>query len=264
MTALIVGLVSLVGLSSCLEVEQTITLHRDGSGTITEEILLGAQMLALMGGGDDGEGGLDPLARLRDRRTYELKATEYGPEVEYSKMKHLERNGAKGVLVTYSFKDINSVRFSPGSAVDGVDGAEEAPARPEDPLTFQYDGEILTIVFPDPPAGDGREVSNPEEPEPKSPAGDALMTPMLPLFKEMKVSAKLHVSDGIAETDASHVIGSTITLLNLEFAEIVKNPEGMRVLEAIDPANRAELRRALKDVKGILVETKERVRVKVR
>ena len=44
------GLLSLGCLSGCLEVEQVINLKKDGSGTIVEEIVMGAQIVAMMEG----------------------------------------------------------------------------------------------------------------------------------------------------------------------------------------------------------------------
>ena len=50
-----------LSLTSCLEVAETITLKKDGSGTIVEETILGAQMSAMMtqlaalGGGAEGK-----------------------------------------------------------------------------------------------------------------------------------------------------------------------------------------------------------------
>ena len=39
------GLLSLCGLSGCLEVEQVINLKKDGSGTIVEEVVMGRRLL---------------------------------------------------------------------------------------------------------------------------------------------------------------------------------------------------------------------------
>jgi hypothetical protein len=80
----------------------------------------------------------------------------------------------------------------------------------------------------------------------------------------MKVAAKLNVESGIAETNASHVEGSTITLMEMIFAEIIKNPAGMKALQKLDGGDRAEIQKALKDVKGVKIETKPKVTVKVK
>ena len=45
------GMLTLFGLCSCFQVESTITLKKDGSGTITEELMLGEQMIT-----NDGDG----------------------------------------------------------------------------------------------------------------------------------------------------------------------------------------------------------------
>lgn len=264
-TALLAGLVALFGMSSCIEVDQTINLKKDGSGTITEEVVMGAQMLAMMEGGLGGlggEAGADPLADLYDEAKYKEKAAAYGEGVTFTKLEKIQRNGGKGVKVTYTFKDINKVQFSPGSAMDDIGPGNEGGGE-EDPVTFQYAGGVLTVNFPDIDAGDAGAADLGGE-DLADPAAEAMMAQMAQMFKDMKISAKLNVVGGIAETDATHVDGNTVTLLEMVFAEIIKNPEGMKALQKMEGADRGQMQELLKDVKGVKVETKEKIKVKLK
>ena len=94
---LFVGALSLLGLPSCLEVEQVITLKKDGSGTISEEIVMGAQIVQMLEGLPAGAGAENPFADLYDPEKYKAKAAEFGKGVVYSRMEKVERNGGKGV-----------------------------------------------------------------------------------------------------------------------------------------------------------------------
>lgn len=264
-TALLAGLVALFGMSSCIEVDQTINLKKDGSGTITEEVVMGAQMLAMMEGGLGGlggEAGADPLADLYDEAKYKEKAAAYGEGVTFTKLEKIQRNGGKGVKVTYTFKDINKVQFSPGSAMDDIGPGNEGGGE-EDPVTFQYAGGVLTVNFPDIDAGDAGAADLGGE-DLADPAAEAMMAQMAQMFKDMKISAKLNIVGGIAETDATHVDGNTVTLLEMVFAEIIKNPEGMKALQKMEGADRGQMQELLKDVKGVKVETKEKIKVKLK
>ena len=114
------GLLSLCCLSSCLEVEQVINLKKDGSGTIVEEIVMGAQIVAMMEALPAGAGAENPFADLYNIENYKAKAAGFGKGVTYSGMEKVERNGGKGVKVTYKFEDINNVVLTPGSAMNDL------------------------------------------------------------------------------------------------------------------------------------------------
>lgn len=258
---LLAGCVALLGLASCLESHQTLNLKKDGSGTIVEETIMGAQMIAMMEGfGGGQEGGAGPLAEMYDEKQYKDKASSYGEGVEYVKLEKVERNGGKGVKVTYKFKDVNTVRFEPGSGLDdlgpGDDAAGAAAEEQSAPLKFAYADGKLVITFPTPPKGEELEGELPEED-----ALDPQAMQMMQMFKDMKVSAKLVVEDGIASTNATHRDGNTITLMEMDFGEVMKNPEGMKMLQKLDMQDRKAMQKALKDVKGVKVETRKKVKV---
>ena len=75
------GLLSLGCLSGCLEVEQVINLKKDGSGTIVEEIVMGAQIVAMMEGLPAGAGAENPFADLYNVENYKAKAAGFGKGV---------------------------------------------------------------------------------------------------------------------------------------------------------------------------------------
>ena len=74
-TLWIAGLVALFGMSSCLEVEQVITLKKDGSGTITEEVVMGAQIVAMLEGLPAGANAENPFADLHNVEKYKAKVS---------------------------------------------------------------------------------------------------------------------------------------------------------------------------------------------
>ena len=264
--AMLVGVASLVGLSSCIESTQTLHLQKDGSGTIEEETIMTAQMLAMMGGFGGGAGGPggaapDPVAKMMGEGQYKEKAASYGEGVEFVKVEKVARNGGKGVKVTYKFKDINTVSFEPGKidmpmGPGGGGGDEES-----DPLKFAYADGQLKITFPDVPADAKPEGEDaPEVPD----ANDPAAAQMMQMFNGMKISVKIVVEPGIVKTNASHQDGNTITLMEVDFGELMKNPEGLKVLQGLDMEDRKAMKKKLKDVKGVKIETKKTVKVTVK
>ena len=87
---------------------------------------------------------------------------------------------------------------------------------------------------------------------------------MVEMFKGMKISTKLVTSTGIQKSDATYLKEDTITLLRMDFDEIMKNPKGLQAIQKLEGAKRDEIAESLKGVKGVAFETKKKVRVKLR
>ena len=258
--ALLAGMAALMSLSSCIESHQTLNLKKDGSGTIVEENIMGAQMVAMMQLGAGQPGAPDPFAEMLEEGQYKAKAASYGEGVTFQKVEAIDKNGGKGVKVTYAFKDINTVSFEPGSGLDdmgpGEEGGEEE--KVEAPLKVAYADGKLTITFPDPPKGEKPDVEEVEE------ELDPQAQQMMQMFKDMRISAKLNVEPGIKATNATHRDGGTIILMEVDFGKILENPDGMRVLQKLDMEDRKAMEEGLKGVKGVKIETKKSVDVTVK
>lgn len=253
--------------SSCLEHNSTIRLNKDGSGTITEETVFSAEASAMMA----AQGGAGP--NFADAKKADTAAAKMGAGVTVEKVEKIDKDGRTGGRVVFKFKDINTVKYTFGntmtdSAKDmGPPGAPgDAPDAPGDkpeskPMTFKYEGGVLTMANPD--AGAGADEKKPADLAEADPQAIAMMQAM---FKDMKMSLKVEITDGIAETNATHVEGNTITLAEMAFGKLLANPEHMKKLNAMQmqEAGPAEVAAAFKGVEGIKIETKESVTAKVK
>lgn len=257
--ALLAGVGILAGLSGCLEVNQTLTLKKDGSGTITDESVMGAQVIQMMAGfGGGAPGAPDPLAKMYDEAQYKARAAKYGEGVEYVRLEKVERNGGKGVKAHYKFSDINKINFEPGSGMDematSLPGAEAAkPAK--SPWKIAYADGKLTITTPEMPEGV-------EKPDVPADAVDQAASPeMAAMMQGMRMTTTLVIEPGIAKTNATHVEGNKITLMDIQMDEVFKNPEAMKAMQGVDMKDRKAMEEALKNVKGVKVETQQTLEV---
>ena len=255
--SLLAGVLALFGMSGCLEIDQVINLKEDGSGTITEELVMGPTVVKMLEDLPAGADADNPIADIYDVGKYRKLAANYGEGVKFSRMEKIERLGGKGVKVTYLFEDINRVKFVPGSTLNNLNEDERHELKDE-PLSFEYAGGVLTVKVPNLAKGEGA-----GEGEVGKVADAAMEAMMARMIKGMKLSARLIVEPGIQESDASYLDGKTITFLNLNFDQILQNPNGLKALNILDGATRAELKEALKGVKGAKIETREKIRVKV-
>lgn len=261
--------ISLFGLSSCFQVESTISVKKDGSGTITEEMILGDQMKMMMDmaaaqGGQGGPGGKDPMAQMLDKAKAEARAKKMGEGVELVSIKKIDADGKLGVRTIYKFSDINKLKYAvndamdmgnmPGGAAKKVDQAENAG------LTFEFaDGKLAVIQKAPKVEKDGEA---PEGDKPAQPAVDPQMMEMVKgMMKDMRITTKLKIEPGIAKTDATHVDGNTIILSDIQMGKLIAMPDK---LEALQGGDFDKMKEALKGIEGIKFEDKERISVEMK
>jgi hypothetical protein len=261
-----------LALSSCLEINQTVNLKKDGSGTIVEETILGAQaagmlqMAALQGGGQAPEVFGEDAAKKR--------AEKFGQGVTVAKVEKIDQEGRMGTRVTYNYTDINTVKLSmsdgaPDMGAMAPGAAAQANAADAKPITFSYQAGALTINLPKPDkvdldaAKDAAADSAAAQPE-LGPQAAQMQAMAMQMMKDMKMTAKIVIEPGIEETDATYRDGNTITLMQMEMAKLMEDPEMMKKLQTLDMKDRAEFEKKLKAMEGIKSEMKDKVTVKVK
>jgi|LakMenEpi03Aug12_release.lakeMendotaPanAssembly.Ray.scaffolds.fasta_scaffold201274_2 hypothetical protein len=269
---LILAALTALALPSCFQQESTITLNKDGSGTLTEQMTLGAQALAMMaqigalGGG--GEPGADPLADMASEEKALERAKAYGEGVTVEKVEAIP---GKGVRRVFRFADINKVKFDANSnmmeGLGEMPGAAEANAVAEkaDPISFKYADGVLTVKLPQPEKPEAPAV----EGSPDEPAGDVAGNPemeamMKEMMGDMRVSVKIVVPSGIEESTATFVDGNAVTLLEMDMGKILKDPENLKKLTAVDQNDPGAAMEAFKGVEGAKAEMKPEITIKVK
>jgi len=257
-----------LALTSCFQSETVIHLKKDGSGTIVEETSFGEQMKAMMAqmsalGGEGADKAKDPMADMFSEEKAKKKASSLGEGVTFDKVEKVKLGDRDGYRVTYKFADINKVKFDPGDATEsmkppGADGGEDEKAKKSDPITFTYAGGNLAIHMPkpDPKAKKDEGDSKEEEEDPQAAQQEAMMKQM---FADMKISVRLTADDGIAKTDASYNSGGTITLMEMDFGKLMKDPAAFKKLQKANPQTPEEIEATLKGVEGIKMESKQEV-----
>jgi hypothetical protein len=254
--------------ASCLQNETTITLKKDGSGTITEETLLGAQMLAMldqfsnMGGEADAAKKKDPVADMFSEEKAKTHAADLGEGVTVVKAEPLSKGDSKGARVTYHFDDINKLKFHLGDSVKnaapGDTGEAAAKKDKTPPITFTYSDGKLVIHLPEPKKSEKKpDVAD-------DPQQAQQLAAMKQMFADMKMSAKIVIEPGIGETDATNVEGNTITLMAVDFGKLVQNEAKFKEFVKQQPETPEAAQELLKGVDGIKIETKREVTVTVK
>jgi hypothetical protein len=252
-------------MTSCFEHHVSIRLNKDGSGTVTEETVLGAQTVAMleqmsaMGGG--GGGAPDPLGDMTDPDKAAATAKKMGKGVTVQKVEKINEGGRKGSRIIYAFADINDLSYRFGESLSDM-GGNMAQAKIEDeepPMRFKYaDGQLS---FENPGSGNAENAAIDQE---AGEPGPGELEQAKKMMGDLKMSITMAFPGGIAATNASHRDGDTITLLEMNMGELLAQPGVFAKLQKANPESPAEMSKLLEGVEGMKVEAEETVRVSLK
>ena len=248
--------------TSCLEQEATVTLNKDGSGTIVEETVYGKDMvdmmeMAAMQAGGKGGAQKNPLGDLMSEEKAKAKAAKFGEGVEFVKVEAVSRNGGKGALATYKFADINKITLNPSDVLSDM-GDKGGVVKKGNNVKINYADGKLTLTMPEPEQENVDKVKAAELPDE---AQDPQAAMAMQMMRGMKITSNIVFPSGIAETNATYHDKNSITLMALDFGKIMDNPEGLKVFKKLDLKDRAASQEQLKGIDGAKVETQKEVTV---
>jgi hypothetical protein len=262
-----------LALTGCITSETLIKLKADGSGTLEQVMLVNVRalegvpemMAGLLGGkatsssssSSKKTGGSAPL-EMFDENKLRSDVEKFGPGVRFVSAEKLTRDGMEGGRVIYAFDDINQLVVDQEPPAAALGGGSNAGAQ-SDPLRFGLarlpNGRSMVTVRFDEPAGSPKAPKG--APAPKMAKGDmpeGMQEMMETLLDGFRVSIDIEVDGAIAATSSPFVDGSRVTVLEMDLGRLVKDPNGMKVLERLNPeASVSEMIPVLKDVRGIRV-----------
>jgi len=259
----------LILLSGCFEVSTLIKVKKDGSGTIEEIVLFNEGMMSGMMSGfgmDAEEEAKEQENSYYDEEKLKKDIAKYGENVSYVSSKPLEKNGKVGYEVIYAFEDITklTVNENPaGSAMasNPMMGAM-GDASSED-LSFEFKkGKTSELIVKFPKLQE--ELKEAEEDIPEE-IEDIEMDPsememMKAMFAGMKFSMKFEFEGKITKTNATNKDGSTITFVEMDFDEILKDVDNFKKLN-IMKENQEDMKKIMKDFPGVKIEMNEELQV---
>lgn len=257
-------------LAGCLKDQRTIKLNPDGSGTITVTSTMKAAALEQIRGMARAfgtpEGKTDDLFSEEQVRK---KASQMGEGVELVSLEKVKTEAEEGIKAVYSFKDITKLKLSdepeaPGTPgmIQGVPGIPR-PAK-KDPITFRYvrtpgGNSVLTVVSPvdkeiqetlkkEEKEGEGKEGKEEEEE-----ATDAQLAAMKEFIGGFRISIQIEIPGKIVKTNTPHVVGSTVTLLEMDLDRMFGDLAKLKKLAKANPKSVEEAKKLVGDFPGVKV-----------
>ncbi len=241
--------------SSCLQTETAISLNKDGSGTIVEQTVLGAQMLAMMTQFAQ-PGQPDPVQEMFSEEKSKGKAPNLGEGVEFVKVEMINEGGKKGGRVHYKFADINKLNINPASGLEAMNDGAAKEVKPDELVKFKYNDGKLSLITP-PTNFD--EMAMPAEAE--NPEMEAMAKQMM---ADMRMTLKIHLPGGIDKTNASYVDGNTVTVMDVEVGKMFTQKDAMKKIAATAKTDKKAAQEAFSKLDGIKIETKDDVSISLK
>lgn len=240
--------------SGCLASTTIITVKADASGTIDQTLLMTPaavaqfQQLAAMGQAAGSSKPQELFSEQDARNT----AAKLGEGVTYVSSQRLKTPEGEGIKARYAFTDVRKLRLNerpsaPGGSMPGMTPSGRGAA---DDLTFRFSGPpagnpVVTVVFPSttggrpnaPDAGRGNQMP----PEALAMARQVL--------KGLRIDIVMQVDGRIIKTNSPFVEGSTVTLLAIDFEQLLADPAILADLQQTQSIE--AVRSRLTGIKGV-------------
>lgn len=258
-------------LAGCLQVDTTINLKKDGSGTINEKVLMSKTFVNMMkefatAFQDSASAAEEEFSLFKDDDIIS-DAKEYGNDVKYVSHSFISNDEWEGYEAIYSFDDISKIRIQPDPDSKIAMSEDETETETEDDDEYYFfkfnKGDISELII-DRPEIDFKEESEDGESseEVTEQNDDELGEEALKMMDGMKINISVKVDGDISSSNATYVDGSTITLFHMNLGEMMKNKEAFKDFKNNEPKNIEEMKKFIEKFPGMKIEIQKPVSVK--
>ena len=252
-------------LGGCISQTIVIKVRPDGSGTLTQTVVMRNETARMM---QDSRRGFSQQARSNQPpppRGDELfpesqareRAVELGKDVSFLSSERIKTKDVEGLKATYAFRDVETLRVVQEPTPPGL---SEMPGEPmnasgvRQPLTFHFDRRadgraVVTVVFP--PALEGLHGESSEGGGEAGAEESTSLAMQTQFLKGLRITVVLEVEGTLLKTNSPYAQGSAVTLTDVDFDLLSADS---RLLWRLKGASDLEAAKwALKDIKGMKV-----------
>lgn len=251
--------------TACLRSTTVVTIKPDGSGTIVQENGLSAQamgMMKSMAASQGAQTGVSPeiFGEAQARKTAESMG------VRFVSGEPIKTAQVEGYRANFAFDDIRKIQMKLNEdPTGGALGSAGSSASPPFGFTFEQNAasSLLTITLPQDKLPGGSPLGAMGG---KMPGGDAAADPaqtaqMLSMMKVMMqglfVDVSLNVDGRIVKTNAQHVEGNRLTLLQLDFDKLLADEAAFQKLQSASDL------KSLGGIAGLKVVTEPKLTIEI-
>ena len=252
--------------TSCLQVETTVKVKKDGSGIITEKVLFSESFIQMVK--DFVETFQDSASTeefsMFDESEIKADAMNFGEGVEYVSYESINNDGWSGYQAIYTFDDISKIRLAPDPESKVDLGDDEAAPSPEDYYYFSFvKGETAELIIDRPEIEFETNYSEDDTDSAQtSQNDDEIGEEFMKIMEGMKIDIAVDVDGQIVNTNASYVQGSKVMLFQMDLSEMMKNKEVFNEFKKNEPQNIDELKVYLEKLGGLKIQVDKPVTIK--
>lgn len=258
-------------LVGCLQVDTTINVKKDGSGTINEKVLMSKTFVNMMKefatAFKDSSTSSDEEFSLFKADEIISDAKEYGSEVKYVSHNFISNDEWEGYEAIYSFDDISKIKVQPDPDSKVAMSEGEAETEVEDANDYYFfkfkKGDVSELIIDRPEIEFNKDTTEAESSEEVTEQNDdELGDEALKMMDGMKINIAVKVDGEINSSNATYLDGSTITLFHMNLGEMMKNKEAFKDFKNNEPTSIEEMKKFMKKFPGMKIEIQKPVTIK--
>ncbi len=261
-------LILLAGLAGCVTSDTLIKLNPDGSGLIVQKTLMKTEMIAQlrvmmegmagqMAGGSAGTSDLKTPAIFGEKEA-QAKAATMGAGVTYVASCKLKTEKMEGIEASYAFRDVTQLRLSEKPEPPSLAGLQGVSSSKSGETMFRFSRlpnghSRLTAIFakstPAEPAVTESFTVSKESPE----VDPEQLEQAKRMFDGLRIGMQIEVQGNLIKTNSPHQEGSTVTLMEMDFSQLLSNEALLSQMAATKGQSFDEAKELLKGLKGFKV-----------
>ena len=252
--------------NGCIQIETTLFVKKDGSGTINERVVMSktfVNMLKEFAHSFQDSTSTDEFALFKEDEIIS-DAQNYGADVSYVSHNFISEENWEGYTAVYAFNDVSKIKLTPDpdDKVE-VGMGEEKTTQAKDYYYFSFiKGDIPELIIDRPEIqmdeGEGEESEQDETQE----ANDQLGDEFIKMMEGMSIKVKVGIEGEILNTNATYVDGSEVTLFQMDLSEMMKDKDNFKEFTSKQPENVEEMKEFLKKFPSMKLEIEKPVKIK--
>lgn len=251
--------------AGCLQIETTLKVEKDGSGTINEKVLFSKTFVKMIKDFTEAfqDSGSTEEFTLFETDNIKADAKNYGENVKYVSHELISNENWEGYQAVYSFNDITLVQISPDpDSKVALDDQSTETEKEEEYYFFKFvKGDTPQLIIDRPDIELSADTDEYDESEKTEQTSEEENEEFIKMMEGMKVDVAVEVDGEILNTNATYVQGSKITLFEMNLSEMMKNKEVFKEFKKNEPDNIEEMKQYLEMLPGLKIEVEKPITI---
>ena len=255
--------------SGCVTSDTLIKLNTDGSGVVVQKTLMNTEMIAQlttmmqgfaqqMVGKEAGQKDMK-MPELFNETDARARAAKMGEGVRFVSSRKITLEGMEGQEATYAFRDITKLKLNEkpeAPSMPGLQASSSGGASKE--TTFRFSklpnghSQLVAVFSQRPPKKTSDEAVVEPSKAAKAPTAEQLEQARK-LFAGFRIGMAVEVQGNLVRTNSVYQDGTKVTLLEMDFSELLSNDTLLQQAAAIKGQNLEEAKELLKGLKGFKI-----------